>query len=109
HESPLQPVVTGFIPLRLKLAAHLVQHALANALFHAPESWRERLHSRDSQIDAVARVEPAQRRVREIPFSRVEAEPLVDHYRAVRGPRRLAEEKRLSPVCVASPLVEYQH
>ena len=51
----------------------------------------------------------AQRRVRKIPLSGVEAKALVDHHRLIARTARLGKKNRLAPVGVAGPLVKHQH
>ena len=53
---------------------------------------------RDVLVDAVARVEAAQRRVGKIPLPGVEAESLVDHHRLIARTSRLDEKNACRPL-----------
>jgi hypothetical protein len=52
----------------------------------------------------VPQVEPAQRRIRKIPFPGVKAEPLIDHHRHAARAARFKEENRLPPIGIADEI-----
>src|SRR5277367_6097644 len=126
-----QRVGVTVIPLRRNLPIDFLEGRLLNPL-HTRDPPLERLHSAHALIHAVPRIQPAQRRIRKIPFRRVKTESVVNHPRAITrslpSPRsqlshtpsrtgaravarsvRLAKKYRLPPVGVASPFVEHQH
>src|SRR6202051_5082549 len=122
-EQSLERVPVAVVPLWRNPRGLLAQHALGDLFFKAIEPGLERLHPGDTLVDAVARVQPAQRRVGKIPLSGIEAESEVDHHcritlrniTALRGTGRiraiagLAKKNRLPAIRVAGPLVEDQN
>jgi len=62
-----------------------------------------------SAVNAVAIIKPAQRRIGEIPFARIEAEALIDDHRLIARAPRLQKKHGLPPIGIACPFVEDEH
>src|SRR5262245_31017338 len=83
----LQRVQVVAVPLRRAVRQQRVEDPLADAPLHPLEPRAKGFPPDYPLIDAVARVESAQRSVGEIPFTSVETKTLVDHDRTVAGLR----------------------
>ena len=77
--------------------------------FQGDRSTARTIPFRERTLNAMPRVQPAQRRIGKIPFSGVETKSLIDHDRLILRTPRLAKKYRLPSVGVASPFVENQH
>ena len=104
-----QLLVFVIVPFGRNLVGDLAQLRFAHALFDPRKPGLERIDARDMLIDAVARIEPAQRRIGKIPLAGIEAKSLVDHHGLIARAPRLDRKNGLPPVGVAGPLVEDQH
>jgi hypothetical protein len=97
------------VPFRRNAPGNLTELRAAQSFFHAIQPRFERIDARDVPINAVTIIEPAQRRVGEIPFARIEAEALIDDHRLIARTAGLQEKNGLPPIGIACPFVEHQH
>ena len=106
-EQPSHGLGVGIVPLRRHGGSRLVEHR-GRQSFQAGEVGLKGAPAAHLGIDALPVVEAAQRTVGEVPFARVEAEPLVDHQGAVAGALvGFGDENHLAAVGVAGkrPLI----
>src|SRR5260370_3295218 len=117
-EQARERVPVVLVPLGRNALGFFAEHRLRNAVFQAMEPGLERVQAYNGFIHAMARIQSAQRSIWKIPFTRVEAKPVIDHHCSITGPIekltgtwagavfRLPKENRLPPVRVARPFVE---
>src|ERR1700730_13290297 len=108
-EHSLEGVHFRIIPLRRNLARDLREDRFSHLRFDARDPRLERVDAADGFIHTTAGIEPAERRIRKVPFACVETEALIDHLRVIVRLALPAEENRLTAVRVARPFVECEH